>query len=56
MVKEFKIYVLKSINNPISFFTFLNFDSSFDIEKRLLKFSVVVLGIIMERTVSQIFY
>ena len=35
---------------------FLNFDSSFNIKDRKLKFSVYVLGIMIEGTVSQIFY
>ena len=35
---------------------FFNVDSSFNIENRLFKFSVDVLGIIMEGTVSQIIY
>ena len=35
---------------------FFNVDSSFNIKDTLLKFSVVVLGITMEGTVSQIFY
>ena len=35
---------------------FLNLDSSFNIKHTLLTFSVVVLGITMEGTVSQIFY
>ena len=56
LVKEFKIYVLKSTKIPIIFFHFLNVDSSFDIENRLLKFFVVVYGIIMEGTMSQIFF
>ena len=37
-------------------FTSLNVDSSFYIKDRLFKFSVVVLGIITEETVSQMFY
>ena len=51
----FKKYVLKSINIPIFSVIFLNLDSSFDMKDRTLKLSVVVLGIIMEGTVSQIF-
>ena len=34
----------------------LNVDSSFNIKDTLLKFYVVVLGITLEGTVSQIFY
>ena len=35
---------------------FLNLDISFNIKDTLLKFSVLVLSITMEGTVSQIFY
>ena len=37
-------------------FIFLNVDISFNIKDRLLRFFVVFIGIIMEGTVSQIFY
>ena len=47
---EFKIFVLKSTT------FFFNVDSSFNIKDRLIKYSVAVLGIMMEGTVSQIFY
>ena len=42
----------------LSFFPiiFLNVDSSFNISDRLLKFSVVIIDMLMEGTVSQIFY
>ena len=46
LVKEFKL-ILKSTTIPFFSLHFFNVDSSFDIENRLLKFSVVVLGIIM---------
>ena len=35
---------------------FVNVDSSFDIENRLLKLSVVIIGMLMEGAVSQSFY
>ena len=47
LVQEFKTYVQKRTKNL--FF-------KFDIKDRLLKFSVVVLDMIMEGTVSQNFY
>ena len=56
MVKEFKIYVLKRTKNLILSFIFLNVDISFNIQNRVLKFSVVVVGIIIEGTLSQIVY
>ena len=56
MVKEFKIYVLKRTKNPIFSLYFFYVDFSFNIQKRVLKFSVAVIGIIMEGTMSQILY
>ena len=55
LVKEFKIYVHKSTQNSIFSLICLNVSSSFNIKDRLLKFSVLVLDMIMEGTVSQIF-
>ena len=49
LIKEFKIYELKSTKNLIFLFIILNVDSSLDIKDRQLKFSVVVIGIIMDR-------
>ena len=49
-------YVLKNTKIPIFSVIFLNFDSSFNIKDRKLKFSVVVLCIMIKGTVSQIFY
>ena len=48
--------MLKSTKNPIFPFILLNVDISFNIKDRLLRFVVVALGIMMEGTVSQIFY
>ena len=56
LVKGLKEYVLKNTKNPIFPVIFLNFDSSFNIKDRKLKFSVFVLGIMSEGTMSQIFY
>ena len=55
LVKEFKIYVLKS---TIFFFSriFLNVDNSFNNENRLRKFPAGIIDILIERTMSQIFY
>ena len=49
--------MLQKVHKILFFpFIFKNLDSSFNIEDRLFKFSVVVLGIIIEGTVSQTFY
>ena len=56
LIKEFKIYELKSTNNPIFPLHFLNVDSLLNIKDRQLKCSVVVISIIMEGTVSQNYY
>ena len=55
-MKEFKIYVPNSKENHFFPLIFLNVDSLLDIKDRVLKFSFVVLGIIMKGTVSQIFF
>ena len=54
LVKEFKIYVLKSTKIVIFFHHFLNVDSSFIISDRLLKCSMVIIDMMMKGTVSQI--
>ena len=56
LVKELKIYVLKRTEIVIFPIVFLNVDSSFNILDRLLKFSVVIIDMLMEGTVSPIFY
>ena len=48
-----KTYVLNS--TKLFFLLFFNVDISFNIENRLLRFSVVVFGIIHERAVSLFF-
>ena len=54
---EFKIFVLKSTKIPcFSLHIFSNVDSSFNIKDRLIKYSLAVLGIMMEGTMSQICY
>ena len=50
----FNLNVLKSLT-LFSIIVF-NVHSSFDIENRLLKFSVIIIDMLMEGTVSQIFY
>ena len=55
LVKEFKIYVLKSTKIVIFSHHFFNVDSSFIIKDRLLKFSMVIIDILMEGNVSQTF-
>ena len=41
---------------PFFSIIFLNVDSSFNIINRLFKFALVIIDILMEGTVSQIFY
>ena len=53
LVKESKIYVLKSTQNIFFPQDFFNVDSSFNIENRLLKFSVGIIDILMEETVAE---
>ena len=55
-MKEFKIHIPNSTKIQFLSFSFFNVDSSFDISDRLLNFCVVVLGFIMEGTVSQNLY
>ena len=54
LVEGLTKYVPKSTKNLISPPSFL--DSSFNIENILLRFSVLILHIVMPGTVSQIFY
>ena len=57
LVKGLEKYVLKNTKMPIfSCHFFYNYDSSFNIKDRKLRFSVFVLGIMIEGTVSQICY
>ena len=56
LVKEFKIYILKSAKILIFSLHFFNVVISFNIEYRKLKFSKIILEMMMEGTVSQIFY
>ena len=56
LVKDFKIYVLKRTKIDIFPIIFLNVDSSFNILNRVLRLSVVITNMLMEGTVSQIFY
>ena len=56
LVKEPKIYVIKKTNIDIFSIIFMNVESSFNIQDRLLKLSVTVIDMMMEGTVSQIFY
>ena len=56
LVKEFKIYILKSTNILIFSLHFFNVVISFNIEYRKLKFSMIILEMMMEGTMSQIFY
>ena len=50
------MYVLKRTQTIIFSIIFLNVDNSINIENRLLKFSVVIIDVLMEGNVSQIFY
>ena len=56
LVKGLDKYVLKNTKIPIFSCHFFNYDSSFNIKDRKLRFSVFVLCILVEGTVSQIFY
>ena len=56
LVKESKIYVLKSTIIIIFSIIFFNVDSSFDIENRTLSLSVVIIDMLMKGTMFQIFY
>ena len=51
-----KIYALKSVKILFFAYIFLNLDNSINIVHRLLKFSIAILEMITEGTVSQIFY
>ena len=55
-IKMIRIYALKSTNIHIFYLHFLDLDNSINIVHSLLTFSVVILDMIMEGTVSQIFY
>ena len=52
------IYQIKLNSSAIEFvsFNYFNVDSSFNIKSWLLKISVVILDMMMQGTVSQIFY
>ena len=50
----FKIYVLKGTKIDIFSIIFLKVESSFNIQDRLFKYSVDIIDILMEGTVSQI--
>ena len=54
LVKVYKIYVLKSTTIVIFSIILKNVDSSFNIEKRRLNLSVVIIDILMEGTMFQI--
>ena len=56
LVKEFKIYILKSTKILIFSLHFLNVVISFNIEYRKLKLSMIILEMMTEGTVSQILY
>ena len=51
-----QIYALKSVKFIFFAYIFLNLDNSIIIVHRLLKFSIVILDMITEGTMSQIFY
>ena len=51
-----KIYALKSVKILFFYYIFLNLDNSINIVHRLLKFSIGILDMITEGTVSQISY
>ena len=56
LIKEIKIYVLKRQKSTFFSIIFLNVDSSLNIYDRQLNFSVVIIDMMMEGTVSQISY
>ena len=56
LVKEFKIYILKSTKILIFSLHFFKVVITFNIEYRKLKFSMTILEMMMEGTVSQILY
>ena len=51
-----QIYALKSVKIHFFAYIFMNLDNSINIVHRLLKFSIVILDMITEGTVSQILY
>ena len=50
------ICIKEYTNSHFSPYFFLNLNSSFNINSRLLKFSMVIIDIMMQGTMSQIFY
>ena len=55
LVTDLKIYVLKSTKRLFFHFISVNVHSSFNIENRLFKLSVVIIDIVMEETLCEIF-
>ena len=56
LVEGLKKYVPKSAKNLNFSLIFFNVDSSFNIENKVFKFSMLIIHIAMQGTVSQIFY
>ena len=56
LMNEFKIYVIKRTKIYIFSHHLLNVHSSFNVQDRLLQFSLCFIDILMEGTMSQIFY